>query len=99
MRLFILGGAARCTTAACAPWPGVAGGLSFRMHLLLAALAVLFVILGFVGFGLGGLPTILFWGLAALCVIAAWKSRPISQRVREDRKMSESSVPPRSDHS
>ena len=57
------------------------------MHLFLAALAVLFVILGFVGFGLGGIPTIVFWVLAALCIIGAWKMRSDRQRRREDRNM------------
>lgn len=55
------------------------------MHLILAALAVLFVILGFTGFALGGLPTIVFWFLAALCVFGAWKLRSNRQRRREDR--------------
>jgi uncharacterized membrane protein YbaN (DUF454 family) len=57
------------------------------MHLFLAALAVLFVILGFAGFGLGGIPTIVFWILAALCVIGAWKMRSDRQRAREDRNL------------
>ena len=57
------------------------------MYLFLAALAVLFVILGFAGFGLGGIPTIVFWILAALCVIGAWKLRSDRQRAREDRNM------------
>jgi hypothetical protein len=57
------------------------------MHLFLAALAVLFVVLSFAGFGLGGLPTIICWGLAALCIFAAWKLRPERQRHREDRMM------------
>lgn len=57
------------------------------MHLFFAILAVACVILGFVGFGLGGIPTIVFWIFAALCIIAAWKSRPPRQRAREDRKM------------
>jgi uncharacterized membrane protein YbaN (DUF454 family) len=59
------------------------------MHLFLAALAVLFVILGFFGFALGGLPTILFWFLAAACLIGAWKARSNRQRQRENR-----AVPP-----
>ena len=57
------------------------------MHLFLAALAVLFVVLGFVGFGFGGLPTIVFWVLAGGCVIGAWRLRPASQRRREDRHL------------
>lgn len=61
--------------------------LILLMHLLLAALAVAFVIAGFVGFALGGLPTIVFWVLAGVCVIGAWKLRPRPQRVREDRNL------------
>ena len=53
------------------------------MHLLLAALAVLFVILGFTGFAFGGLPTIVFWFLAAICLVGAWKLRSDRQRRRE----------------
>jgi len=37
------------------------------MHLFMAALAILFIVLGFSGFALGGLPTIVFWFLAAVC--------------------------------
>jgi uncharacterized membrane protein YbaN (DUF454 family) len=55
------------------------------MHLFLAALAVLFIILGFTGFALGGLPTIVFWALAAFCLIGAWKLRSDRQRRRENR--------------
>lgn len=55
------------------------------MHLFLAALATLFVIAGFVGFAAGGLPTIMFWILAAVCVVAAWRVRPQRQRIHEDR--------------
>ena len=54
------------------------------MHIFLAALAVLFVILGFAGFGFGGLPTILFWFLAAVCLAGAWKFRSDRQRRREN---------------
>ena len=54
------------------------------MHLFLAALAVLFIILGFTGFALGGLPTILFWFLAAICVIGAWTARANRRRRREN---------------
>jgi uncharacterized membrane protein YbaN (DUF454 family) len=57
------------------------------MHLFLAALAVLFVILGFTGFALGGLPTILFWFLAAICLVGAWGARSNRQRRREDRSL------------
>ena len=57
------------------------------MHLVLSVLAVAFIIAGFAGFALGGIPTIVFWILAALCVIGAWKSRPPRQRAREDRAM------------
>jgi len=61
--------------------------IPFNMHLVFAALAVLFVILGFTGFALGGLPTILFWFLAAVCVVAAWRARSTRQRRREGRAM------------
>lgn len=54
------------------------------MHLFLAALAVLFIVLGFTGFALGGLPTIVFWFLAAICFLGAWKLRSNRQRRRED---------------
>jgi uncharacterized membrane protein YbaN (DUF454 family) len=54
------------------------------MHFFLAALALLFVILGFTGFALGGLPTILFWFLAAVCLVGAWKMRSDRQRRREN---------------
>lgn len=57
------------------------------MHLFLAALAVAFMLAGFVGFAAGGIPTIVFWFLAAVCVFAAWKTRPQRQRVREERAM------------
>lgn len=53
------------------------------MHLFLAALAVLFIILGFSGFALGGLPTMVFWILAAICLLGAWKARSLRQRRRE----------------
>lgn len=55
------------------------------MHLFLFALAVLFIVLGFAGFGLGGIPTIVFWILAALCVVGGWKMRSDRQRRRENR--------------
>ena len=57
------------------------------MQFLFAALAILFVVLGFSGFALGGLPTILFWFLAAVCLVAAWKARSNRQRRRENRAM------------
>jgi len=57
------------------------------MHVFLAALAVLFVILGFTGFALGGFPTIIFWFLAAVCFLGAWKLRSNRQRAREDRNL------------
>jgi uncharacterized membrane protein YbaN (DUF454 family) len=50
------------------------------MHLFLFALAVLFLVLGFTGFALGGLPTILFWFLAAICLVGAWKARSTRKR-------------------
>ncbi|HVS51064.1 MAG TPA: hypothetical protein VHD62_01820 [Opitutaceae bacterium] len=55
------------------------------MHLILSVLAVALVIAGFVGFAYGGLPTIVAWVLAALCIVGAWKLRPAHVRVREDR--------------
>lgn len=57
------------------------------MHLFLGALALLFIVLGFAGFGFGGIPTIVFWVLAALCLIGAWKMRSDRQRRREDRNL------------
>jgi uncharacterized membrane protein YbaN (DUF454 family) len=57
------------------------------MHFVLAALAAAFVIAGFVGFAAGGIPTIVFWLLAAICIAGAWKLRPKRQRIREDRAM------------
>ena len=57
------------------------------MHLFLAALALLFIVLGFGGFAFGGLPTIVFWILAAICVVGAWKLRSDRQRRREDRNL------------
>lgn len=57
------------------------------MHLFLAALAVLFIILGFTGFALGGLPTILFWFFAAICLVGAWKLRSDRQRRRENQNL------------
>jgi hypothetical protein len=59
------------------------------MHLLFAALALGCIVLGFVGFGLGGIPTIVFWILAALLIAAAWKARPLRQKHREDQAMRE----------
>lgn len=55
------------------------------MHLVLAILAILFVIAGFVGFAAGAIPTLVFWILAGLCIIGAWRWRPASQRRREER--------------
>jgi uncharacterized membrane protein YbaN (DUF454 family) len=60
------------------------------MQILFAALALLFIGLGFTGFALGGLPTILFWFLAAVCLVAAWRARSDRQRIRENR-----AAPPR----
>lgn len=57
------------------------------MHLFLAALAVLFVILGFTGFALGGLPTIVFWFLAAVALLGAWRLRSNRQHRRENRNL------------
>jgi hypothetical protein len=63
------------------------------MHLLVASLAVVFLIAGFVGFAAGGLPTIVLWFLAAACVVLSWKMRPPSQGAPEERA-SERQPPP-----
>ena len=55
------------------------------MHVVLTVLAVLFILGGFVGFFFGVVPTIVLWLLAAGCIIAGWKTRPLQQRRREDR--------------
>lgn len=55
------------------------------MHIVLGAMALLFIVLGFAGFALGGLPSIVFWILAAFFIMAAWKMRSDRQRRREDR--------------
>lgn len=55
------------------------------MHLIFAVLAVILILGGFVGLFLGVIPTIVLWALAALCIYAGWKTRPASQRRREDR--------------
>lgn len=57
------------------------------MHLVLAVFAIAFVIAGFIGFAAGGIPTIVFWLLAGLCVFGAWRLRPQRQRIREDRSL------------
>jgi peptidoglycan/LPS O-acetylase OafA/YrhL len=57
------------------------------MAIVLAVFAVVFVILGFGGFAFGGIPTIVFWILAALCIFGGWKLRSGRQRRREDRAM------------
>jgi hypothetical protein len=50
------------------------------MTFLLAALAVLLVIAGFVGFAYGELPTLICWSLAALCIYGAWRLRTARRR-------------------
>lgn len=62
------------------------------MHLVLAVLAVAFAIVGFAGFAAGGLPTIVFWALAAFCIFGAWKVRPRRQRLREERHVGDPKV-------
>ena len=57
------------------------------MYIFLSALAVLFLILGFVGFALGGLPTLVFWILAGACIAGAWKMRSDRQRRHENRNL------------
>jgi uncharacterized membrane protein YbaN (DUF454 family) len=57
------------------------------MYIFLSALAVLFLILGFVGFALGGLPTLVFWILAGVCLAGAWKMRSGRQRRHENRNL------------
>lgn len=54
------------------------------MHVILTVLAVLFILGGFVGLFLGVVPTLVLWTLAAFCIIGGWKTRPISNRRRED---------------
>lgn len=48
------------------------------MHILFGILALLFVILGFVGF-VGGL-TLVFWPLAAVCLALAIKYYPRNRK-------------------
>ncbi len=55
------------------------------MHLVLAVVAVLLIIGGFVGLFLGVIPSLILWFLAAVCIYAGWKSRPARLRRREDR--------------
>ena len=57
------------------------------MQFFLAALAALFVILGFIGFAAGGVPTVIFWALAGVCVAGAWKIRSDRQRRHEQRNL------------
>ncbi len=64
-----------------------------RMHFILSALAVLFLILGFVGFALGGLPTLIFWILAGVCIAGAWKVRLDRQRRHENRNIESETGP------
>jgi hypothetical protein len=67
-----------------APWHKGSDGIFCPMQILFAALALVFLVISFTGFALGGLPTIFFWFLAALCIGAAWSMRSRRQRVRED---------------
>src|SRR5947209_18265906 len=55
------------------------------MHLVLAVLAVIFILGGFVGLFLGVIPSLILWTLAAICIYADWRARPLSQRRRENR--------------
>ena len=55
------------------------------MHQVLMILAVLCFLGGFAGFFFGVIPTIVLWVIAAFCIIGAWRSRPASQRRREER--------------
>lgn len=55
------------------------------MHMILAILAVLLFIGGFVGLFFGVIPGLISWALAALCIYFGWKARPEWQRRREDR--------------
>ena len=57
------------------------------MHIVLAVFGVVFGLLGFAGFFFGGLPTIVFWILAAVCIGIAWRIRPNWQRRREERNL------------
>ncbi|HEU5078942.1 MAG TPA: hypothetical protein VFT72_07000 [Opitutaceae bacterium] len=45
------------------------------MYILFGILTVLFVILGFIGF-VGGIPLLVFWGLAAVCAWLMVKTYP-----------------------
>jgi hypothetical protein len=51
------------------------------MTTVLAALAVILAIGGFVGFAYGGLPTLVCWALAALCIYGGWRLRRARGRV------------------
>ena len=55
------------------------------MHIVLSILAVVLILGGFVGLGLGVIPTIVAWLLAAFCIMGAWRLRPEAQRRRERR--------------
>jgi hypothetical protein len=46
-----------------------------NMYIVLGVLAIVFIILGFVGF-IGGIPLLVFWGLALLCIIGVIKTYP-----------------------
>jgi len=45
------------------------------MYIIFGILAIVFIILGFVGF-IGGIPLLVFWGLAALCIFGVIKTYP-----------------------
>ena len=49
------------------------------MHIILGLLALVFIILGFVGF-VGGLPLLIFWVLAALCLWGMIKTYPRNRK-------------------
>ena len=46
-----------------------------NMYIIFGILAVVFIILGFVGF-VGGIPLLVFWGLALFCIIGVIKTYP-----------------------
>lgn len=66
----------------------------YPMHLLVASLAVLFLLAGLISFAARGVSTIVFWSLAAGCVIASWKMRPQPERVSENTAPGSAAAPP-----
>ncbi|HVU36359.1 MAG TPA: hypothetical protein VHE61_23175 [Opitutaceae bacterium] len=48
------------------------------MQTILGVLAALLILVGFVGFYFGMLPTFIVWVLAGFCLYGAWRLRPPS---------------------